>query len=230
MGVLNLDAALQSTISAYPTSLTFGLGVGDLGGAATGDFDQLTLTNVGKTADVFHISSIPFDAAPALQFSDTSGDDNTSSTMDIPIAPGQSKTIYAYWTTDTTLSVGEYQGDILVRGTNGDALVPYWYGVPSQAPQDVFLMNGTPASAAAGTTVPLFVRVTDLIGYAITDNPHLAFQSQVNAGGGTIALLSTLFFPNIREIALRLGPKAGDNTYTFRFGSSAPIQITITGK
>jgi minor extracellular serine protease Vpr len=228
-GVLNVNAALQSTITAYPTSLTYFVGSGDLGGAMTGDFDQLTLTNVGTTADVFHISSIPFDAAPALQFSNSSGDNNPTSTLDVPIAPGQSKTIYAYWTTDATLPIGEYQGDVLVESSNNDALVPYWYGVPSQAPQTVYELNPPPVSAAAGTTVALFVRVTDLIGYAITDGPHLAFRSQVNAGGGAIALSSTVFFPNILEIGMRLGRNAGTNTYTFSFGLAPPIQVSIVG-
>jgi len=178
-----------------------------LGGATTGDVDQLTLTNVGKTADVFYISTIPFDTAPGLQFSTVLGDDNPTSTLDMPINPGQSKTIYAYWTTDTPLSVGEYQGDILIEGANGDALVPYWYGVPSGAPQSVTFMNSLPTSAAAGSTVDLFVRVTDLIGYAITDNPHLGFQSLVSAGGGAIALSPAVYFPNVRLITLRLGPR-----------------------
>jgi hypothetical protein len=51
----------------------------------------------------------------------------------------------------------------------------------------------------------------------------------VNAGGGAIALSSSVFFPNVLEIALRLGSKAGNNTYTFSFGSVAPIQFTIMG-
>jgi minor extracellular serine protease Vpr len=229
VGTLTLDTALQSTISAYPTSLTYLLGNGNLGGAATGDVDQLTLTNVGTTADVFHISTIPFDTAPGLQFSTTLDDYNPTSTLDLPIGPGQSKTIYAYWITGPTLPIGEYQGDILIEGVNGDALVPYWYGVPSQVPQSVTFMNSLPTSAAVGSTIALYVRVTDLIGYAITDSFHLAFQSQVNAGGGAIALSSSVFFPNIVEIALRLGKTAGDNTYTFSFGPSAPIQFTITG-
>ena len=220
---------MQSTIAAYPTSITYFLGNGNLGGAATGDVDQLTLTNVGKSSDVFHISSIPFDTAPGLQFSTMLGDDNPSSTLDIPIDPGQSKTIYAYWTTDAPLPIGEYQGDILVEGANGDALMPYWYGVPSQAPQNVFLMNGLATSAPVATTINLYVRVTDFIGYAITDNLHLAFQSQVNGGGGAITLSPTVYFPNIRLITLRLGKNAGGNTYTFSFGSVAPIQVTITG-
>lgn len=229
VGVLNLDAALQSTISAYPNSLTYFVGTGDLGGATTGDFDQLTLTNIGKTADVFHISTIPFDTAPPLQFSTESGDTNPSSSLDIPINPGQSKTIYAYWTTSSTLPIGEYQGDILVEGNNGDALVPYWYGVPSFIPQNIFLLNSPPASAPVSSILHLFVRVTDLIGYAITDNPDLAFQAQVNAGGGRIALSPTLFFPNLREIVLQLGRNAGNNTYTFTFGPAAPVQVTIAG-
>ena len=229
VGVLNLDAALQSTISAYPTSLTYFVGGGSLGGADTGDFDQLTLTNVGKTTDVFHISSIPFDTAPGLQFSVESGDENPTSTLDVPINPGQSKTIYAYWITDTPLPIGEYQGDILVEGVNGDALVPYWYGVPSQVPQTVDVLNPPPTTAAPRTTIDVLVRVTDLIGYAITDAPHLAFQSTVNAGGGRIALSPDVFFPNILDISLTLGPRTVDNTYTFSFGPAPPIQVTITG-
>jgi minor extracellular serine protease Vpr len=229
VGVMNLESALQSTIAAYPTSLTYFVGSGILGGAATGDFDQLTLTNVGKTADVFHISTIPFDTAPGLQFSTASGDNNPSSTLDIPINAGQSKTIYAYWSTDTPLPIGEYQGDILVEASQGDALVPYWYGVPSLVPQSVFQLNPPPVSAPVSTTISLYVRVTDLVGYAITDNAHLGFQSLVNAGGGAIALSPTVFFPNIRLITMRLGRNAGNNTYTFSFGSLPPIQITIAG-
>ena len=227
-GVLNLDAALQSTISAFPTSLTYLLGSGDLGGVVTGDLDQLTLTNVGKTADVFHVAAIGFDSAPALQFSTNSADENPTSTLDVPIDAGQSKTIYAYWTTDKTLAVGEYQGDILVESAHGDALVPYWYGVPSQIPQNVYQVNPPPASARAGSTINLFVRVTDVIGFAITDNAHLAFQSQVSSGA-SIALSPILFFPNIRLVTMRLSSTPGVNTFAFRFGPSAPIQLAITG-
>lgn len=227
-GVLNLDAALQSTIAAFPTSLTFLIGSGTLGGAATGDVDQLALTNLGKTTDIYHISSIAFDSAPALQFSSNPGDRSPSSTLEMTVAPGQSRTIYAYWTADA-LSPGEYQGDIAIQGVTSSALVPYWYGVPNGVPQSVFQLNPAPALAKVGTTINVFVRVVDLIGSPITDNPRLAFQGAVLSGGGTIALSSPVFFPNLRRITFTLGPKAGDNVFAFGFGSLAPIQLTITG-
>jgi minor extracellular serine protease Vpr len=226
-GILNLDAALQNTITAFPTSLTFFIGNGTLGGAATGDFDQLTLTNIGKTTQTFLLFAIPYDTAPALQFSAIPSDDSPRDTLSVPIAPGQSKTVYVYWTADN-LPIGEYQGQVSIQGTNTAILVPYWYGVPRGVPRSVFQLDPPPAQAKTSSTWHLFVRVTDDIGYAITDTPSLAFRGTAN-GGGTISLSPSIFFPNLRDIRLTLGRTPGDNTFQFSFGNLPPIAVTITG-
>jgi minor extracellular serine protease Vpr len=226
-GSLNLDNAIQSNIAAFPTSLTYLLGNGNLGGAATGDFDQLTLTNTGKTTDLFHIFAASFGSAPPLQFSVVPGDAAPTNTLDLTLDPGQSKTLYGYWTTTKTLAPGAYQGDIVVQSATGSsALVPYWYGVPNGIPADIFFLNGAPTSANAGSTVPLFVRVTDLTGYAITSDQLLGFQGSTT-GGGSITLSPSVFYPNLREILLKMGPTKTTYSFTFSFGQLPPVTINI---
>jgi minor extracellular serine protease Vpr len=227
-GVLNVDAALQSNIVTFPTSLTYGLGNGTLGGASTGDLDQLTLTNVGTVADTFHLHASAFDDAPPLQFSTFSGDENPTDTLDVTLKPGQSKTVYAFWTADGLIPA-EYQGDIVVHSTNSYALVPYWYGVPTGVPADKFYLLNPPTQAKAGTNQVAYVRVIDSIGYAIRDIPSLGFKGTAT-GGGSVKLSPIRFFPNIWEIDFTLGPNPGTNTYTVSFGDLPPTQFAITGK
>jgi len=226
-GILNLDAALRSDIVAFPTSLTYGVGNGTLGGADSLDLNQLTFTNVGTTADTFHISASAFDYAPPLQFSMVASDENPTDTIDLTLNPGQSKTVYAFWTANG-LVAGEYQGDIVVQSQNSYALIPYWYGVPTAVPADTFYLLTPPTQAQAGTTQVAYVRVIDSIGYAILDTPDLGFKGTAT-GGGSVTLAPTPFFPNLWEIDFKLGAKPGTNTYTVSFGKLAPLQFVISG-
>ena len=226
-GVLDLDAALRSNIAAFPTSLTYGVGNGTLGGAINLDLNPVTLTNVGATTDVFHLSAAAFDDAPPLQFSVISSDENPANTLDVTLDPGQSKTVYAFWTANG-LAPGEYQGYIVVRSANSYASIPYWYGVPTGVPADqIFLLTPGP-EAPAGSTEVAFVRVIDSIGYAILNAFSLGFKGTAT-GGGSVTLVPTVNFPNFWELDFKLAPASGTNIYTVRFGNLAPTQIAITG-
>ncbi len=230
-GLLNVDTALVNTVTAFPTSLTYLTGTGTLGGSATGDYDQLTLTNVGKTAETYNISALSYDQSPPLQFGQNSAESSPTSTLALTINPGQSKTIYAFWTTTSRLPGGEYQGQIIVQGTHDatSANIPYWYGVPTGIPRAIFQLNGTPASAPVGSTVNVIVRVTDEIGVPITDNATLAFRGQVVAGGGTITLSPSVFFSGLRQVQLKMGPNPTVNTFVLAFANLPPLTISITG-
>ncbi len=225
-GILNLDAALGSKISVYPTSMSFFLGDGNLGGNTTGDTNLLTITNLSTTTDVLRIHAIPFDNAPVLQFAANSADESPVDTFTLTVDPGQSKTVYAAWTA-SRLAPGEYQGDIVIEGNIGSALVPYWYGVPNGIPASIFVLNPPVTTARAGSTVTVYVRVVDVTGYAITDSTLLGFRGSTT-GGGTVTLSPTVYFPNLRQIQLKLGPAAGANTFTLNFGQQA-VQVAITG-
>ena len=230
-GVMNVISAIHNTVTALPTSLTFGLGNGTLGGATTGHYDQLTLTNIGTVTDTYTITSIAYDVAGPLEFSVIPDDMSPASTLQLTINPGQSKTLYAYWTSATRLPAGQYQGQISVIATKApnSIVVPYWYGVPNGIPDSVFLMDDPPTEAKVGGNVYVFVRVTDFIGYPITSTSALGFKSKVLSGGGSITLTPTVYYPGIRLIQLTLGKTAGNNMFEFSFGNLDPIEIGITG-
>ena len=143
------------------------------------------------------------------------------------LTPGQTKTLYAFWVAQ--LPRGEYQGQILVEGTSTAILTPYWYGAPTLIPRGILELNPPNTAARVGSTITLYVRVTDDIGFPLTTDATLGFAGTASAGA-TIDLLPGVIFPNLRAIRLRLATTARDNTFQFRFGGLAPVTHVITGR
>ena len=225
-GILNLESALRNTVTLYPTAITFLTGTG-----ALDDYNQVSVTNIGRATDTFRIRSVPYDSAPPLGFSaitpDTGlADPKPEANYTLTLDPGQTKTIYAYW--KAQLSPGEYQGQILVEGSTTSVLMPYWHGVPTLVPREVLQLTTVPASARASTAVNLSVRVTDDIGFPLTTDAQLQFSGTATAGA-TITLQPGVVFPNRRTIRLTLAPTVRSNTFQFTFGDLPPISHTING-
>ncbi len=225
-GLLNLEAALRNTVTVYPTSLTFGLGNGTMAGALSGHIDQFAITNIGKTADTFKIRSIPYDSAPPLQFADVPSALEPQDTFSLTLNPGQTKTLYSFWT--ARLPRGEYQGQILVEGTSTSVLTPYWYAAPSLIPREVLVLNPPGASARPGTALTVYVRIVDETGYPITTDASLRFAGTASTGAA-IELLPGVPFSNVRALRFRLAPTARANTFSFSFGGLAPVTRTVNG-
>ena len=225
-GVLNLEAALRNTVTVFPTSLTFGVGSGVMAGARSGHYNQLAVTNIGKATDTFKIRAIAYDSAPALEFSASPGNLEPQASYQMTLTPGQTKTVYAYWT--ARLPRGEYQGQILVEGTSTAILTPYWYAAPSLIPRDLLELNPPDSSARPGSTVTLYLRVMDETGYPLTADGNLRFTGTASTGA-TIDLMPGVIFPNLRAVRLRLAPTARSNTFQFTFGDLRPITHVITG-
>jgi minor extracellular serine protease Vpr len=225
-GSLNLKAALQSTVTAYPTSLTWSIG----GGQMDLFFNQLTLTNVGKAADTYTIYSIPYDMAPALQFSTNLYSESPIDRMQINIEPGQSRTVYAYWTTNEPLPGGQYQGQIVVQGAAAPTatMVPYWYGVPTDVPNSFYIFNPPNVAYLAGATVSVYVRVIDISGISIVDPALLGFRSAATTGA-SVKLADVVYWPDILRVDLKLATAPGQNQFQFTFGNAAPVTISIIG-
>lgn len=228
-GILNLAGAISGTVAAHPTSFSFGTG------PATVSLDlwgPLTLTNVGNAGDLFTVSSIPYDDAPALRFSeDPEGGRTPVGTMTLRINPGQSKTIYPYWRF-RRLAIGEYQGQIRIQGTSPGAmaLVPYWYGIPSYVPQTATVVHGPPAQLTVSQSFIVYFRVVDSSGIAVLDRTSLNFKGTVLAGGGAISGLNLNSpFPNLVYAIIRIGPEPGVNIFRVSFGDLAPLTFTIEG-
>ncbi len=224
-GMLNLATSLHNTATIYPTSLTFGVGTGVMSGALSGHLDQFAITNIGRTADTFKVKSIPYDSAPPLQFDSVSSSLQPQSEYTLTLNPGQTKTLYAFWT--ARLPRGEYQGQILVQGNNSATLTPYWYGAPTSIPRQVFELNPPGTTARASSTYLLYVRITDDAGLPVLTNAALRFSGTASTGA-TIDLLPDLAFPDLRVIRLRVASTSRTNTFTYSFGDLTPITHTIT--
>jgi Subtilase family. len=148
-GLLNMSGALQSTLAAAPSSFSFGIGGGTIDATRS-----LTLTNVGSTTETYLLNAAQIGDGPGA----------TLSADTVTLDPGKSQAI------DIRLSApvvgpGQYQGFILVRGTQSgfESRIPYWYGVPSQVPRYVTVLY-SPDTGNAGSRQSLFFRVTDAAG------------------------------------------------------------------
>jgi minor extracellular serine protease Vpr len=228
-GILTLDRALQSSIAVYPTSLSFGTG-----GSSVSGFYLMNVTNVGKVAETYTVSSIPYDTTPPPTFatdgSNIYGGVPGSPSFDITLAPGQSKVVDVNWAA-TRLTTGEYQGYVVVRGnvTGSTALVPYWYGVPNGRPA-YLTYQGAPTQATAGTNVLLYFQETDAVGVAIQDPLALNVSASVVSGGGKIAgPTPSSSYMGYDYMTVTLGATPGQNVFRFQVGPFSPITVTING-
>jgi len=205
-GALNLLNALQSTVTAFPTSLSFGVG-----GSTVDVSRDLTLTNLGKTADSLAISVTPLGPRPAPAVSVSS----------LQLAAGASKAVTLRFNV-TALEPGEYQGFVQIQGAGmaQPARVPYWYAVPSTEPRYLTVLRPIdPPARTAGSYLryAIIFRVTERSGVPLLDtNPTVSVVS----GGGEVreVLLIDELVPGAYGVHLTLGPMAGENQFRIRAG------------
>jgi subtilisin family serine protease len=216
-GTLNLLAALTSTIAAFPSSVSFGIG----GGTADVSRD-LTLSNLGTAADTYAISVAPIGAGPAPSLSTTS----------LRIEGGQWETLTVRWT-GAALEPGEYQGFLQIQGSASTAPVriPYWYAVPSGVPRYLTILSPQeiPETAGLGARLTIVFRVTDASGIALLDaNPSVTVLSGGGTAGGVVSRDSDV--PGACSVVLTMGPRAGENRFRFQVGDLEPLDLVIQGQ
>jgi len=216
-GALYLPAALQNTVAAFPTSLSFGVG-----GSTVDASRNLTLTNIGKTADGLAISVAPIGSgsAPAVSVST------------LQLAAGASKTVTLRLNA-TALEPGEYQGFVQIQGAGmaQPARVPYWYAVASSEPAYLTVLRPIePPTRAPGSYLryAIIFRVTERSGIPLLDtNPTVT----VVGGGGTVESVTLIdeLVPGAYGVHLTLGPTAGENRFRIRAGELR-ADVVIEGK
>lgn len=216
-GRLNLEAAVRSTLTVSPVSVSFGAGSG------TVDLTrQMVVSNIGTAAETCSISVVPHEGGVAP----------TLSPQSLQLARGASATLTVQFTA-SGLTAGEYQGFIRVTGTRpeADLRIPYWYAVASTTPRYITLMSA-PTSGAPGATLSELIRfrVTDASGVAILSP---APEVEVQDGGGSVAGISSQdsVYPGVFAANVRLGPNEGTNANVFRIRAGDVVQtVTIEGK
>jgi minor extracellular serine protease Vpr len=212
-GVLDLFAALNNNISAAPVSLSLGKG-----GSSADSTQNLVLTNLGTVTDTFQLSVVPSaSSAPVPQPAVTS----------VQLDPGASATVPVRFHADS-LTAGAYEGYVSVAGVNSGATshIPYWYGVPADAPGHITVVQSS-AKGSAGSSTTVVFRVTDANGLPVDASPAVTPMTT----GARVNSLSSLdsFIPNAFSFTARLSLQAGNNVYQIQAGSLTAT-VTIVGQ
>lgn len=196
VGLLDLSAAVRSTLAAAPASVSFGAGPGDAQLSAS-----LRLSNIGYNPDNFLISVLPFADAPAPVPSTTSVQLESNTYFDVALT-----------FTASGLAAGEYDGFIVIQGTNSgiETRVPYWYAVASSSPAVIVVLSTPDTPPAAGSTV------TDAIDFRVTDPSGIIVGSvtptvTVTSGGGSVLSITSEddAYPGVWSVDIRMGPTSG---------------------
>ena len=215
-GVLDVLAALNATVTAAPVSLSFGAG-----GSSVNATRSLTLTNVGTVSDTFQI---------AVAAAGTSNPVPQLATATVQLNPGASFTMPVLFQADA-LAPGSYEGFINVQGTLSGVIthVPYWYGVTSNQPAHITVLQNA-GSAAAGSRVvnAVIFRVTDAAGLPVTTPQPSVTAMTSGAQAGSLASLDPEI-PGAFTFTARLAPQAGNNVYQIQSGDLTAT-VTIVGQ
>ncbi len=208
-GVLNLDAALATTVTASPVSLSFGID------SETWE-RPLTVFNLGSSPDTFTVSAQTYAGSPPA-----------ISHASLSIPAGESQTINVTMA-GTGLAPGSYEGMILIQGSQpGSSIhVPYWYAVPSDTPDAIKILSPI-ESARAGSlqTRAFYVRTTDASGIPLSTPPTVTV---VSGGGTVISVFADNLYPGLFAVNIRLGALPGDNVFEAKHGSVTE-EVTIKG-
>jgi hypothetical protein len=197
-GVLDMSAAVRSTLAAAPVSLSFGVGGGDANVSRT-----LTLSNVGTARETYLISVLPRAGAPAPQLPGS-----------VQLDPGASIDLPAAFT-GAGLQPGAYEGTIVAQGsTSGvESHIPYWYAVgPGAAANIAVLFQQDQPRAGATVRDAVLFRVTDAAGVPLRD---ILPEVTVVSGGGTAGAVRSRnqFYPGVWSATVTFGPQRGANVF-----------------
>jgi minor extracellular serine protease Vpr len=207
-GILNVNSALQNTVAVSPVSLGFGTGPG------TADMvREITIANLGTADDTFSIL-----AGPSISLAA-----NT-----LRIGAGESQKIGVRFSA-ASLSAGEYQGYLRIRGTQSaiTTTVPYWYGVPDRIPKYLSDLL-TPEAGSPGTAQHIYFRVTDLTGLPLA-SPVPAVRATGQQGSVVSVISEDADSPGVFHATVLLGDFEGPNIFEIQVGQ-VKRQITIIGQ
>jgi len=209
-GLLNVGAAVQSTITVSPSSISFGVP------AAVPATQSFQVTNAGSSS-----ASLSLVITPAVS---SSGSKLALDQQSLTLAPGASATV------NLTLSgalgsAGSYSGFVTIQGGSSTIYVPYMFLVGSPAVGNLILLSG-PSDVFAGQDAgPIIVKLVDSNGVPIP-GLNVSFTAEADASFQDIQNITDA--NGIAAAEAFMGNTPG-NTYNFtaRFGRlSAPLAAT----
>lgn len=215
-GVLDVGAALRSTIAAAPVSLSFGVGGPD------GYIPRvLTLTNIGTAPETYLLTAIPRDGAPVPEL--------PASTLELQ--PGETAEFQVAFPA-SGLQTGQYEGVIAVEGTVSgvQSRIPYWYAVGSPEPRAISLIYTTGAPDAGSTvSTAIAFRILNAAGVAINAiDPTVTVVS----GGAEVTRIRppNAFYPGVFFVGVRFGVTPSANVFRIQAGDLTREVRIATGR
>ncbi len=198
-GKLDAGAAVQTTVTSAPATLSFGV----LKSGSLPASKQLTVTNTGSSAANLTVSVVPALQAPGV----TLALDKQS----LALAPGASGTVNVT-VSGSAPAAGSYSGMILIQG-QGTLRIPYLYLAGSGVTANMIPLTGFGFDGTVGEIIPdgvISFKLIDTFGVPVS-GAKVTFSA---LDGGTIQNADATTDANGIAVAQAiLGPDPG--TYTF---------------
>jgi minor extracellular serine protease Vpr len=209
-GSLDLDRALNATVTAFPVSVSFGAQE-----ATVDDWKQVIIRNVTNGTVTYQLSiESQNEVVPVLTEEQiTLGPDEIAGPVlmfgEGGLVPG---------TYEGFLRIGDVENGTVAR-------VPYWMAVRGGEPEKITAPI-LPTSGRSGTAVTIYFRVHEASGVATLERvPEISVES---GDGAVDSLQPSELYPNTWWLRYRLGTTPGANR--FRIGAGAASRtVTITG-
>lgn len=233
-GVLNLDRALQASITAFPTAVAFGAGSGSVNLTRT-----IWLATVGDAPEDVTATAEPFTPESQVTLSAWTPWTTPLSLFyphyiqtppnAVRVSPGALQPLQVRFV-GANLSPGQYQGFIKLHSsrTGQTIQLPYWYAVPSNTPSAITVLEQDSSGRAGATITEAFsFRVTDASGIRLSGvTPAVT----VSSGGGAVLHVYSrdAVFPGVFSADVRLGPNPGANVFRIQV-ANLTADVTITG-
>jgi len=166
-GLLDLSRALQSTVTASPTSLDFGSASGTVNGSV-----DVQVTNVGAATDTYTLSvdTVAGAVSPSPSV--------TTLTLD----PGASRVVTLSMKGDS-LDPGSYTGFVRLTGSTGatETRIPYWFGSAGTTPVGIAILRTGSGSARQSVTGAIVFRIVDAAGLPLEVKPTVTADATSGA-------------------------------------------------
>ena len=129
--------------------------------------------------------------------------------------------------TASDLTSGEYQGYVVVRGTQTDLItrVPYWFAVPG-APKYIPLLLTPTTSRRAGSTDTFYFQVLDANGIGLPDSQPEVTTDTTGASVRSV-VPDEVEVPGGFEVSVRYSRTPGVNNFTVKAGDiTATVSVS----
>jgi hypothetical protein len=162
----------------------------------------------------------------------TSGTAPKLSASTVTLGKGETQTITLTWDL-TNFKPGTYEGYVRVFGDHAITLerLPYWYGVPSQNPTHVTLLD-PPTCSKMNASLEVDFRVTDEGGMPVTTVTPTAVATEGNTAPPVIAPYQTASFtpllPGTYALTTTAPAISGTQSFTITAGTiSQSVNIPV---